>query len=646
MLESMRVAAAVASLVVAVSAQVLSFDDFSWALTGGVAAGPSTSLTSSTMTVEGGGVAFCPNGYVHFEPVAPYDGTVRVHLDWDIFDICHFDWPAYVVNGVPTKIEVSGDSNCFLPGEIDVEFDVAAGDTFALGVGSADCLEGPGVATYTEFVFASAFWVDTGGALDPRLDWIVTDASDEDFGVATAFVGDVDGDTNDDLAVGSRGFVRLLSGVSGAPRWSVPGGSGFGAALAAPGDVTADGVADVITSDASTNRVSALSGADGAEVWSWQGAGVGFPSYGASLAAHADVDVDGFTDVAVAASVTSLEPIVVLSGASGAVLQSIDAPAGADRFGGKLAALGDVSGDGVGDLAFFVRDTSSRVAVHSGLDGSLLYDFELPGITPVSTSPALAAVGDVDGDGFSDFAVGQRYVLLESGPVGGLVTIRSGVDGAQLVAIPGELEGSDFGSALAAGGDVDGDGRLDLAIGAPDWTTFPSPDLGRVFVVCAVDRSEVATFEGTIDRSFGAALALGSAAQLAIGAPGSGSGAPPGEVVLVSDVDHPAGRPYLNAVGAITPGTEFVFRVSRGLAGNTAFWVVGGDPLGASFKGGTLVPQPTVVFTATLNASGSLQLVGEFPTGPLPPELFVQVWMPDAAAPAGWSATQGRAREE
>lgn len=47
--------------------------------------------------------------------------TSPVSAQADGFDICHFDWPLYVVDGVESKIQVTpGEDDCFLPGSIDV----------------------------------------------------------------------------------------------------------------------------------------------------------------------------------------------------------------------------------------------------------------------------------------------------------------------------------------------------------------------------------------------------------------------------------------------------------------------------------------------------------------------------------------------
>ncbi|MCC6675751.1 MAG: VCBS repeat-containing protein [Phycisphaerales bacterium] len=80
---------------------------------------------------------------------------------------------------------------------------------------------------------------------------------------------------------------------------------------------------------------------------------------------------------------------------------------------------------------------------------------------------AMAAIGDIDGDGWSDLAIGDPEDST-AGPHAGAVHLFSGRDGSLIRTIPGGPE-SATGWAVAACGDVNGDGVPDVLVGAPAY---------------------------------------------------------------------------------------------------------------------------------------------------------------------------------
>jgi len=125
-------------------------------------------------------------------------------------------------------------------------------------------------------------------------------------------------------------------------------------------------------------------------------------------------------------------------------------------LGGAIARLGDVNSDGVCD--FLVSRIDVAVWICSGKDGSTIREIEDPGRYGYlrGFGHSLAALGDLDGDGVPDFAVGCEEDL-DSGDQYD-ATVFSGRDGSEL----GVLEAGHEFVVVAAAGDVDGDGVPDV----------------------------------------------------------------------------------------------------------------------------------------------------------------------------------------
>ena len=153
-------------------------------------------------------------------------------------------------------------------------------------------------------------------------------------------------------------------------------------------------------------------------------------------------------------------------------------------FGYTVSGVPDVDGDGAGDVivgAVFEDPGPSppaagRAYVFSGVTGAPLHTLASPNEEPEGFfGTAVAGVGDVDGDGRGDVIVGAG----ESGGAlnAGRAYVFSGATGILLHTLvsPHPTRDGSFGNAVAGVPDLDGDGRGDVVVGARIEGPGPSP---------------------------------------------------------------------------------------------------------------------------------------------------------------------------
>lgn len=366
-----------------------------------------------------------------------------------------------------------------------------------------------------------------------------------------------------------------VKGVAHGARYDSRGES-FGKELAS-GDFDADGFADLAIG-VPQDRVGAsavraggvnvlygsaegLSGA-GDQLWS-QGNLPGTPGdfdwFGAGLAA-ADLNGDEYADLAIGANDDDdAEPAgtgtvtVLYGGPDGLQASDADVLTGLTvgivepRSIGETIAAGDLDADGFADLAVGTTSWTSNGAVavlRGSAEGIVVDDVELwlpdtPGLgAPGAGFGRSLAVGDLDADSYGDLAIG--IPAAGNGSVAVLYGSATGltVEGNQIVpAPPGLPEDDDYGVAFGATlatGDFDGDGRDDLAVGAPQtgqrWgavVAYMGSDLGLDTSSPQPWTQDARGVPGTSERGdrFGTGLASGNYGwsvndDLAIGAPG------------------------------------------------------------------------------------------------------------------------------
>lgn len=173
-----------------------------------------------------------------------------------------------------------------------------------------------------------------------------------------------------------------------------------------------------------------------------------------------------------------------------------------DQHGHSVCGVGDVDGDGHDDIAVgsYLADTmvgtnSGNVTVYRGVDGTVFWSVDGDAAGD-GFGHALAAVGDLDGDAIPDIIAGAPFHDSNGGNAG-RVKVISGADGSDLLVIDGINPNENLGFSVVAPGDVDQDGTPDLFVGArfgPNTAGNAYAGLARVY--SGATGSVVHTFEG------------------------------------------------------------------------------------------------------------------------------------------------------
>jgi hypothetical protein len=357
-----------------------------------------------------------------------------------------------------------------------------------------------------------------------------TRSGDEDialYGHSLSSAGDVNGDGYSDWIVGAYAhdaggtvgsnpgqaylYLGAGSGLSATPAWTGSGDEnygGYGGCVAGAGDVNGDGYSDVLVAaiyhdagagtgfSADRGRVYLYLGSPAglATIPAWVASGDENQAYfGFAMGTAGDVNGDGYSDVIIGAyghdagggaSAERGRAYLYLGSAFGLSPDPVWTVSGSQnfvRFGNSVGTAGDVNRDGYSDVVIgaYTDPTDGvgrgKAYVYLGGAGGLA-------TTPVWTGSgdenqaefgsSVGTAGDVNGDGFSDVIIGASQ--HDGGGVlgadrGRVYVYLGGVSGTAIFPVwsaTGDVNNSAFGFSVATAGDVNGDGRSDVVIGA------------------------------------------------------------------------------------------------------------------------------------------------------------------------------------
>ncbi|KAA9338781.1 cadherin-like beta sandwich domain-containing protein, partial [Adhaeribacter soli] len=213
-----------------------------------------------------------------------------------------------------------------------------------------------------------------------------------------------------------------------------------------------------------------------------------------------DIDGDGKPDLAIANNSSNTVSVLRNTGSSGTVnfAPKADFTTVTNPYS---VAIGDIDGDGKPDLAIANSNSNSNnVSVLRNIGSSGTVSFAAKADFVTGSSPFSVAIGDIDGDGKPDLAIANINA--------GSVSVFRNIGSSGTISFAAKVDFTTGSSARSVAiGDIDGDGKPDLAITNNSSNTVSVLRNNPVILSANANLSALTLSSGTLAPAFAAATA-------------------------------------------------------------------------------------------------------------------------------------------
>lgn len=340
-------------------------------------------------------------------------------------------------------------------------------------------------------------------------------------------IGDVNGDGIDDFFVSDYSFSNYAgqayviygqsTGFSNMDIFSLTTSQGFtitesslyihlGQSASSIGDINGDGIGDFAIEEPGSSTVYVIYGKKGglsdmlisdmttSQGFKVTGASANAEDFRCSIDNAGDVNGDGITDLIIGVPDASSYSgaVYVIYGKSGGLstinLSTMSSSQGfkvtttvsSSRLGWSVSSAGDINGDHISDIIIGAWGINTAYVIYGKRNGlqniaiasmTASQGFTITGTSGSYLGVSVSAIEDINHDGISDIIVGahfakRAYVIY--GKKGGLSNMAtSTMSVSQGFQITGDF--TKFGVTVRSIGDINGDGIVDILIGATNW---------------------------------------------------------------------------------------------------------------------------------------------------------------------------------